>query len=126
MIVAHHFMDADTPWQAAEKATGKAVKARTDERFWVRVTDQGHGPSSNTQKNGFERPVDSTGHANKVQARGGAWARRNHSSAIFVNADMAAPPTQLRKMTQSTCISDGRLPRTNQMGRFVITRARRH
>ncbi|RUW53860.1 hypothetical protein EOA32_07850 [Mesorhizobium sp. M1A.F.Ca.ET.072.01.1.1] len=37
MPISHRVASAATPWEAARKATGKDVTARTDERFWVRV-----------------------------------------------------------------------------------------
>lgn len=40
MVTFHHAADAASPWEAAEKATGRSVKARHDERYWVRVTDE--------------------------------------------------------------------------------------
>ncbi|TIP31006.1 MAG: hypothetical protein E5X92_01275 [Mesorhizobium sp.] len=42
MPISYRVASADTPWEAAKKATGKDVTARTDERFWVRVTDEGN------------------------------------------------------------------------------------
>ncbi|RWG58179.1 MAG: hypothetical protein EOQ64_08545 [Mesorhizobium sp.] len=42
MPISHPVAGADTHWEAARKATGKDVTARTDERFWVRVTDEGN------------------------------------------------------------------------------------
>ena len=55
MVVAHHVTSADTPWEAAQKATGRTVKARTDERFWIRVTDESAGLCSNTRQKQFDR-----------------------------------------------------------------------
>ncbi|WP_095830207.1 hypothetical protein [Mesorhizobium sp. WSM3864] len=42
MPISHRVASADTPWEATRKATGKDVTARKDERFWVRVTDEGN------------------------------------------------------------------------------------
>ncbi|SFN99866.1 hypothetical protein SAMN03159463_00812 [Mesorhizobium sp. NFR06] len=40
MAVSRHVANADTPWEAATNATGKEVKGRREEKFWVRVTDE--------------------------------------------------------------------------------------
>jgi len=40
VVVVHYVTSAETPWEAVEEATGKAVQARTEERFWIRVTDE--------------------------------------------------------------------------------------
>ncbi|CDX12487.1 hypothetical protein LCM4577_31415 [Mesorhizobium sp. LCM 4577] len=40
VVVARQVAEAETPWEAATKITGKVVRGRRDERFWVRVTDQ--------------------------------------------------------------------------------------
>ena len=39
-VASHNVAHAGSPWEAAEKSTGRAVKARHDERYWVRVTDE--------------------------------------------------------------------------------------
>ena len=39
-VESRHVANAGTPWEAAEKATGRAIQARTNERTWVRVTDE--------------------------------------------------------------------------------------
>ncbi|MBZ9759724.1 hypothetical protein LB553_02340 [Mesorhizobium sp. CA8] len=40
-VVAEHAIDADTPWVAAETATGsEVVNTRGDEQRWIRVTDE--------------------------------------------------------------------------------------
>ncbi len=38
--VSRRTLTADSPWDAAQKATGKEVRARREERLWVRVTDE--------------------------------------------------------------------------------------
>ncbi|TIR25486.1 MAG: hypothetical protein E5X34_10290 [Mesorhizobium sp.] len=38
--VSHHTVIAQTPWEAATIGTRKEVRARTDERLWVRVTEE--------------------------------------------------------------------------------------
>lgn len=38
--VSRHTVVANTPWDAALISTRKEVKARTDERVWVRVTEE--------------------------------------------------------------------------------------
>ncbi|RUV90226.1 hypothetical protein EOA60_06800 [Mesorhizobium sp. M1A.F.Ca.IN.020.06.1.1] len=40
-VVAHHVANANTPWVAAETATGSEVtNVRGDEQRWIRVTDE--------------------------------------------------------------------------------------
>ncbi|TIP51256.1 MAG: hypothetical protein E5X77_02520 [Mesorhizobium sp.] len=40
VVVSRQVTEAQTPWEAATKVTGKAVHGRRDEPFWLRVTDQ--------------------------------------------------------------------------------------
>ncbi|WP_141246035.1 hypothetical protein [Mesorhizobium sp. WSM3859] len=40
VVVSRQVAEAQTPWEAATKVTGKAVHGRRDGPFWVRVTDQ--------------------------------------------------------------------------------------
>ncbi|PBC02659.1 hypothetical protein [Mesorhizobium sp. WSM3860] len=39
-VASYHVAEADTPWEAAEKATGKPVQGRRAEWSWVLVTDE--------------------------------------------------------------------------------------
>lgn len=39
-VDSHRVSNAETPSEAAEKATGRGVRGRTDEQTWVRVTDE--------------------------------------------------------------------------------------
>lgn len=39
--VSHYTVIATTPWEAATIGTKREVKARSDERLWVRVSEEG-------------------------------------------------------------------------------------